>query len=472
MIDNSYQHDGIGPVPARRRPEGGWDTHGHRKRIVHIDLPVLETFASMMEEAGTPADTTRFLSVYSTETLGIYRTIAETPLSFSDAAKPFQMKPIWHETGAVKRDHILESRVSFPLDAEETVLTGSLLYVGNPLYKCPDATGKREVEVDLELIPDDYASRNHYSRVADKDHYREGLPTLEWDTSKRHTDVYRIALRNMLNPVSERTLTAALITPGMAHVNTVESIAYSSEDKLIGSYPLWLSLPFDFIVKSTGLTHLFVSALRSFPWVDVHDTAKHRALRLSCLTDSYAGVWNRHASRLQVLPWSSSDSRLSSEAPHVDPADPHWNRYVALRSDFARRQALVEIDVLVAMGLGLSLDQLIEMYRTQFHVLTENERATWYDRKGRIVWTCSKNLTGVGWRKKDGKKPSAREWEEIYANLPEGERLECEHTVDFLPGGRTKVQRTYEAPFVTCDREADYRRAWAFFASHEQRQAA
>ncbi|MCX4194165.1 hypothetical protein OMR07_00325, partial [Methylobacterium organophilum] len=89
-----------------------------------------------------------------------------------------------------------------------------------------------------------------------------------------------------------------------------------------------------------------------------------------------------------------------------------------------------------------------------------------------IVWTCSKGLSGVGWRKKDGKKPSGREWEEVYANLAEGERLECDQTVDFLPAGPTKVRRAYEAPFVTCDREADYRRAWAFFASHEQRQAA
>ena len=112
------------------------------------------------------------------------------------------------------------------------------------------------------------------------------------------------------------------------------------------------------------------------------------------------------------------------------------------------------------------------MYRTQFNVLEDNERGTWYDRNGRIVWTCSKGLSGIGWRKKDGKKPSGRDWEEFYANLPEGERLECEQTVDFLPTGPTKILRTYEAPFVTCDREADYRRAWAFFASPEQRQAA
>ena len=162
------------------------------------------------------------------------------------------------------------------------------------------------------------------------------------------------------------------------------------------------------------------------------------------------------------------------KAKKLDRPCPHkrslWSRFVGLRSDFARRQALVEIDVLVAQALGLTLEQLIEMYRTQFHVLDENERGTWYDMNGRIVWTCSKGLTGIGYRKKDGKKPTAKEWVETYANLADGSVLECEVDVDFLPSGPQKIKRSYVAPFVTCDREADYRRAWAFFEAQAQTQ--
>ena len=58
--------------------------------------------------------------------------------------------------------------------------------------------------------------------------------------------------------------------------------------------------------------------------------------------------------------------------------------------------ALVEIDVLAAMALGLTLDELIMMYEIQFPVLQQNENDTWYDRHGRIVFTCSKGLIGVG----------------------------------------------------------------------------
>ena len=65
--------------------------------------------------------------------------------------------------------------------------------------------------------------------------------------------------------------------------------------------------------------------------------------------------------------------------------------------------AQVEIDVLVAQALGFSLDQLIEVYSVYFPILIQNEMGTWYDQKGRIVWTCSKGLPGVGWLDDRGK---------------------------------------------------------------------
>lgn len=60
---------------------------------------------------------------------------------------------------------------------------------------------------------------------------------------------------------------------------------------------------------------------------------------------------------------------------------PTWTRGSALRTDYARRQALVEVDVLVAMALGWILDQLQTAYRSLFFVMRNDERDTWYDAK-------------------------------------------------------------------------------------------
>ena len=192
--------------------------------------------------------------------------------------------------------------------------------------------------------------------------------------------------------------------------------------------------------------------------MDLNDTAVHRGLRLACVSSAYAHIWNRHAPGLSSLGWSSDDARLTLDGPAQ--AEKTWCRASALRTEFARRMALVEIDVLVAQAFGLDLDQLIEIYRVYFPVLQENEAGTWYDQQGRIIWTCSKGLPGVGYLI-DGKSPGRKAWEKIAIEAPA--ELTCDAIDDTQPGGPRKITRRFIGPFTQHDRVADYRRAWAHF---------
>ncbi|MCS5700953.1 hypothetical protein NZK32_18080 [Cyanobium sp. FGCU-52] len=123
----------------------------------------------------------------------------------------------------------------------------------------------------------------------------------------------------------------------------------------------------------------------------------------------------------------------------------------------------MEIDVLVAQALGLTLDELITIYRVQFPVMQQYERDTWYDMNGRIVFTNSKGLSGVGFPRKGKGRGVNREdgWEDIQS-MTTGT---VSRTIvdDTLPGRPVERTITYQAPWVRCDRVEDYVVAWDSF---------
>ena len=109
------------------------------------------------------------------------------------------------------------------------------------------------------------------------------------------------------------------------------------------------------------------------------------------------------------------------------------------------------------------LDELISLYCIQFPVMQQYERDTWFDQNGRIVFTASKGLTGVGFPRKGSGRGANKTtgWEDI-AEMTSGT---VERTIidDTLPGGPGERTITYEAPFDRCDRVEDYKIAWEFF---------
>lgn len=141
--------------------------------------------------------------------------------------------------------------------------------------------------------------------------------------------------------------------------------------------------------------------------------------------------------------------------------------------------------MLAALVLGLTLDELLTIYGVQFPLLRQYEADTWYDARGRIVFTASNVLHGVGLPRKavkgdtastlrrpgrDTQADIALGWEDV-RGLREGV-ITRRILDDTLPGGPVERRIEYHAPFDRCDREQDYRTAWAAFRQriHGQRE--
>ena len=352
------------------------------------------------------------------------------------------------------------------------IYNGPAFYVGNPLYKTPRSKCVLNSDYDIIdlTIKQDIVQRTNYIPCINRDIYSKSIQGFQIGTDEagnplydNFIDHYKVTLRCMLSQAGERTLICAVLPRKTAHIHAVISIAFRNGYDCVDMAALFSSLPYDFFTKTTGIGQMGKEMLSKYPMAvrkkNLLTLLRSRILVSNCLTDNYTSLWEEcWDEEYKMDLWSINDIRLKPFTGLTE----EWTWDTPLRNYFERRQALVEIDVLAAMALGLSLKDLELIYTIQFPVLQQNENDTWYDAKGNIVFTCSKGLNGVGCERK--------EWESIRGNLSEdsmtyeGTASTYVHTIDpkksEMYGGE---EVTYYAPYTKCDRIADYRRAWAFF---------
>ena len=449
-VDACLCHDGHGVVPGIKNDQNDWNEDGHRHRVIEVDEKTLALFASVYDYPGTPALQARLPALHARELVNVLRKFAGQPKRLGQLAGQYTTSEMWHETNAVKAGTIRRD-IGFPSCTAEWVLSGPHFYVCNPLVKTSrtDCTKNGDYDLlDLTLTPGEYLPRTNYFPDCPAEVYRDRAPGVPWDTEKRVTDYCRVVFRRSLDESTERTLISCIVPQKVGHIHTVLSMAFSDTRNLVQFAAYSSALPYDCFIKMTGRADLYESVLRMLPLPNSTSALCARALLLNCLTSHYTDLWREcWDADFTASRWAKCDPRLGND--RFTALSPDWSWHTPLRTDYERRQALVEIDVLVAMELGLTVEELCTIYRIQFPVLRQYERNTYYDSNGRIVYLDGDQSYGLStpdWKKK--------------RNQSTIERTVTDDTVPTGPRERTIV---YEAPFDQCDREEDYRTAWSEF---------
>lgn len=466
-IDACYAHEGHGACGGVKK-NGTWNLDGHKNRIVHYTINELTVLRDTFEPKSDPR-CVKLACIHDNHIINILKAIA----LFPSLVKDYQRKitEAYHETNCVI-DGITKIYTHYPgYDNYEMIFSGPHVFVGTPYYKNPRAICVNKADYDpinLNTVDDYYLPRTKFTRAINISEYKSYIPGFVLGQDENGSavydnwiDYYKVGMRKMLNLGGERTLIGAILPPKCGHTNGIISTVFKDNYLLVEFAGIVSSIVMDFFINTIGSHNLTDSRMVSFP-LGISNKFRPalliRTLMLNCLTKYYADLWeNTFMEEMSSFDWSLLDNRLTS----ITNVTSKWSHNNVLHNAYERRMALVEIDVITAMALGLSLDDLILIYTSQFAVLQQNEDDTWYDSHGNIVFTRNVGLSGVGMERNI--------WEDIRGeqldeNTYAGTAPTYIHTIDpkksELYGGQ---QVTYYAPYTRCDRIADYRRAWVHF---------
>lgn len=440
-VTRSLDHDGSGPEPGLKDPEGRWDTRPHAQRILRVDDTMLRTWHDLLESADVPLLHSRMVYTVNTAAAKVLVKLARAPRIGSLG---LQFSAGWHEKNDRTRGYF-ESDWGAPDSWEDAILQGPHFHVGNPFYKCPNETMANNLDwspVDLETLAHNALPATSYKPRGSRAKYDADYTHWGDDRSIAAVDHYRVAWRRMAAMTGERTLIPALIPPGAAHVHPVHTLALPEADgsTLLKVAGVLTSLIHDFSVRSVPKSEVNFNTIRRMPWSDFDGLDSElmlRVLRLNAVTDAYSELWTEAVKFTDPNDvWTGGLDYLGRG--RLAEVGGSWIPSSVLRRASDRRQAAVEVDAIVAIMMGLSADELCTIYRTQFAVLYGYDRNTYfYDANGRLV----PNSVLTVWRKK-------------------GDDISVDERTATNASDNTY---TYELPFVTLDREADMRQAYAHF---------
>ena len=457
VLDYSFEHDGHGICYGLTYKDDYGIARpnilGHRNRIIHYDTDMLKLVSHVFENSDN-WESCKLISIHSKSIIEVIKKL-EAHNHVGDSS-PF-ITLGYHSTNRVY-DGTMAVVTKFPdYDNYEMIFNSTQVNLLSPFSMAPRETCNNAAQldtVDYTKVNADFIIRTNYIPKCDLEEFMNQIDeTHKWFSS------YKMSFRKMLDVTHERTLKGAILPPKSSHTDSLITVQFNNDKDLLEFAGLTSSIVLDFFMKTIASKNLQSSRLVGFPF-GVDDKYKPslicRVLRLNCVNNWYKDLWERcYDPTFSELEWTYDDKRLSS----FKDLSKEYNENVLLRNEFERRQALVEIDVISAMALGLTLEELLMIYEWFFPTTQKYDMDTWFDSKGRIVFSNKDyelDLDRTSWNLIRG---------EMVNNMTyQGTGSVFEYTIDSntseLYGGQ---KMTYYAPFTKCDRIYDYRRAWTHF---------
>ncbi|MGH9437878.1 MAG: class I SAM-dependent DNA methyltransferase, partial [Terriglobia bacterium] len=288
-----------------------------------------------------------------------------------------------YDEANAKKMGLIRWDTSGPDDWAEVILRGPQINIATPIAKQPPNTKHTDKPVDLTTLNTSAVPTTDYRRATDLSTYLDEQD--RWfDSQKRYTEFYRVAWREMIPASTARSLFPAVIPPGPAHIHGVRSMALTSNRQTAMIAGFWAAIPLDYALRIGSHGHLDVADARMMPAPNADHPLSEalllRTLRLNCLTNIYDSLWRE----LYRDAWKQEEWAASwPEMKPLSVISPQWECDTPLRAERDRRSALVELDVLAAIMLEMSADELIALYRSRFPQLVDYESEMWFDSSGR-----------------------------------------------------------------------------------------
>jgi hypothetical protein len=437
----SLVHDGGGESPGVKHG-GSWDTRPHRERLIRVDEAMLSRWDKLT--GGDDSSATPLLYPVSNAEAGAIEVLSKIKSRLGDS-RPF-ISSGYNEANS-KRGGLIEWGTIHPSSLSDVVLQGPHFSQGNMFAKNPNIPCKSNKDWsawDLNNLPENAIPVSNYGRACGVSDYLAAQDV--WD-GRRYTEYFRLAWRAMVPLPNERSLFAALIPPGPVHVNAVYSMWVRDNRTTVLNAGFWVSLPLDYLLRITGRSHLQVAEAHKMPAPTFGHPLEAalliRTMRLNCLTGAYASLWSDlYSDSWRQESWAVDWLGLAL----LGEVGPDWECASPLRTEHERRAALVELDALVSVWLGISADELVAIYKSRYPVLYDYEAGIHFDANGRKI-AGSYHTYGFGQTKEDFLQLQKYLETEDPADMPEG----------------------YSAPFYKADREREYREAHAHFTEIVER---